>query len=156
MFLRQYGLREYAITLTVAALVGLGIAVLLNSAAGGGAETPSELTLRVESKAVPAAERVAAVSPLRKPRAAAKGAPARHKRVRKHRARPQAAPAPAPAPKPAPTSEHLVAANTPPPQPTYTPEPAPRPAPAVSKPAPTPAPAAAPKPSGGGHFDDSG
>jgi len=41
IFLRQYGLREYAVTLTVAALVGLGVAVLLNSAGGGSAGAPS-------------------------------------------------------------------------------------------------------------------
>jgi hypothetical protein len=40
MFLRQYGLREYAITLGVAALAGIGIAVMINSAAGAPARPP--------------------------------------------------------------------------------------------------------------------
>jgi hypothetical protein len=152
MFLRQYGLREYAITLTVAALVGLGVAVLLNSASGGGAETPSELTLRAKPQAAPSAERVAAVTPLRKPRAA-KPVSTSHKPVRKQRVRQRSAPAPAPKPAAAPApADHLVASNTPEPQQTYTPPPAPKPAPVVSKPAPKPA----PKPVGSPQFDDSG
>ena len=37
-FLRQYGAREYGVTLAVAAIAGLAVAVLINSAPGGGGE----------------------------------------------------------------------------------------------------------------------
>ena len=140
MLLRQYGLREYGLTLTIAAVVGLGVAVLLNTAAGGGAGEPNELTLRPKEAAVSkAAPGLALYKPARK---AVPVHPA--KKVRKKAAR-RPAPAPAPKPAPAPVSEDLVAARTP--APTYTPAP---------DPAPAPKPAPASRPSGSGQFDDSG
>jgi hypothetical protein len=160
IFLRQYGLREYAITLIVAALVGLGIALLLNSAAGGAGNT-GELTTKHELSVVSSAPPATRVTkPVAKAASAARARPA-HKRV--HHARRHRVSHPAPAP-----VQHLVAARkptpAPAPQPTFTPAPAPRPAPVVHKPAPVvhkPAPAPKPAPkkhssSGSGQFDDSG
>jgi hypothetical protein len=155
MLLRQYGVREYAVVLMVAAVVGLGLAVLLNTAAGGGADAPTELTLKPKETAAASTARPSAVQLYKPARKAAPVSPA--KKVRKQRARPRPAPTPAPKPAPAPASEELVATRTPAPQPTYTPPaPAPRPAPAASQPAPAPKPAPASKPGGGGQFDDSG
>jgi hypothetical protein len=154
IFLRQYGLREYAVTLTVAALVGLGIALLLNSAAGGAGAT-GELKTKHELSVVSSAPPTTAVTkPVAK---AASAAPAHPARKRAHRARPHHVSASQPAPVPAPASgQRLVAARTPAPQPTSTP--APKPAPVVHQPAPKPKPAPAHKRSGGGsgQFDDSG
>jgi hypothetical protein len=157
MFLRQYGLREYAITLAVAALAGLGIAVLINSAAGGAAGEPAVLKtkaeLAVSSQTLPAR--------VDRPVTVAKARPAvkhvrRHHRARKVRHH-VAAPAPAPARTSAP---HLVATRTPAPQPVSTPAPKPAPAPVVHTPAPAPRPAPSRKTGGGGagtgQFDDSG
>jgi hypothetical protein len=158
MFLRQYGLREYAITLAIAAVAGLGIAVLINSAAGGSAGAPA--VLKTKQELADASSRVLTTR-VYKPAAEVKPAPtpARHHRrhARRHvRSHPAPAPAPAPAPKPAPK---LVAVRTPAPAPQVVSRPAPRPAPVVHRPAaPAPKPKPAPKPSGGGsvQFDDSG
>jgi hypothetical protein len=148
IFLRQYGLREYAVTLTVAALVGLGIALLLNSAAGGAGST-GELTTKHELSVVSSAPPTTTVTkPVAKADSAATVHPAR-KRV--HRASlPTAAPA---------SAQRLIATRTPTPQPTSTPAPTPKPAPVVQKQAPTPQPAPSPKKRNGGRsgqFDDSG
>jgi hypothetical protein len=158
MLLRQYGLREYAITLAVAAIAGLGIAVLINSAAGGGAGEPAVLKTKAElaasSHTLPARVDRPAAAPV-KARPAVKHHVRRHRRARKvhHVARP--APAPAPTRTSAP---HLVAVRTPAPSPVSTP--APKPAPVVHKPAPAPKPAPSHKTGGGGggtgQFDDSG
>src|SRR2546423_304671 len=87
IFLRQYGLREYAVTLTVAALVGLGIAMLLNSAAGGRAGAP--LTTKPEvASASPAVPAPKVVKPAAKAPSAAKARPAhRRHHVRRHHVR---------------------------------------------------------------------
>jgi outer membrane biosynthesis protein TonB len=159
MFLRQYGLREYAITLAVAAIAGLGIAVLINSAAGGRAGAPAVLKTKAElaasSHTLPARVDHPVTTPV-KARPAVKHHVRRHRRVRKvhHVARP--APAPAPTRTSAP---HLVAVRTPAPSPVSTPAPKPAPAPVVRKPAPAPKPAPSHKTGGGGgtgQFDDSG
>jgi hypothetical protein len=158
MLLRQYGLREYAVTLAVAAIAGLGIAVLINSAAGGGAGAPTALKtkeqLAASSRTLPAR--------VDRPVNTVKARPAAKRHVRRHRA-PKVHHAPAPAPSPTRTSApHLVAVRTPAPQPSVTPvsTPAPKPAPApvVHKPAPKPAPSHKTGGGGGGtgQFDDSG
>jgi hypothetical protein len=152
MLLRQYGLREYGITLAVAALVGLGLAVLINVAAGGSAGAPAVLKtkeqLGASSRMLPAR--------VNHPTATARPAATHHARRRHHARKPDRAPAPAPAPAPTRTSApHLVAQRTPAPQPVSTP--APKPAPVVQKPAPAPDPAPSRKTGGGtGQFDDSG
>jgi hypothetical protein len=159
IFLRQYGLREYAVTLACAAVVGLGIAVLINSAAGGAAGEPA--ILKTKQELADASSRVlttrvyrpvAATKPIVRHRA-------RH-RARRHARRPhRSTPAPAPrvvavrTPTPAPTPQRVVS--------TPVSTPAPKPTPVVHKPAPAPKPkpAPAPKKSGGGgslQFDDSG
>jgi hypothetical protein len=145
MFLRQYGLREYAVTLAIAAVAGLGIAVLINSTAGRSAGAPAVLKTRQEL--ADASSRVLTTrvyKPGAETRPAAK--PARRHQARKHVQ--TSHPAPAPAPK-------LVAARTPAPQVS---RPAPAPAPVIHRPAPAPTkPAGTPKPSGGSiQFDDSG
>jgi hypothetical protein len=160
MFLRQYGLREYAITLGIAALAGLGIAVLINSAAGGSAGAPA--VLKTKQELADASSRVLTTR-VYKP-AAKKVVPApkparHHRRHRVHRhvrSHPAPAPAPAPAPNPAPKLVAVRAPTTP--QVVSRPAPRPAPAPVVHKPAPKPAPKPKPKPSGGGsvQFDDSG
>jgi outer membrane biosynthesis protein TonB len=157
IFLRQYGLREYAITLIVAALVGLGIALLLNSAAGGAGNT-GELTTKHELSVVSSAPPAIRVTkPVAKAVSAARAHAARKPvhHARRHRA---SHPAPAPI-----SPQRLVATRTPAPapapKPTFTPAPAPKPAPVVHKPASKPKPAPAPKKrsgGGSGQFDDSG
>jgi len=157
MFLRQYGLREYAITLGVAALVGIGIAVMINSAAGG-AGAPA--VLKTKQELADASSRVLTTRVF-KPVSESRPAPnpvVRHHR--RHRTR-HATPAPAPAPR-------IVVAQAPAPKPKLQPvvsRPAPAPvvhtpapAPVVHRPAPAPRPKPASKPSGGGsvQFDDSG
>jgi hypothetical protein len=156
IFFRQYGLREYAITLTVAALVGLGIALLLNSAAGGAGAT-GELQTKHELSVVSSAPPETTVT---KPLAKAAAAPAHPARKRAHRAPRHHVRASHPAPAPAP-EQHLVATRTPAPTPApqhFAPAPAPKPAPVVHQPAPKPKPAPTHKRSGGGsgQFDDSG
>jgi hypothetical protein len=158
IFFRQYGLREYAITLTVAALVGLGIALLLNSAAGGAGAT-GELQTKHELSVVSSAPPETTVT---KPLAKAAAAPAHPARKRVHRAPRHHVRASHPAPAPAPAPEqHLVATRTPTSTPApqhFAPAPAPKPAPVVHQPAPKPKPAPTHKRSGGGsgQFDDSG
>jgi hypothetical protein len=158
IFFRQYGLREYAVTLTVAALVGLGIALLLNSAAGGAGST-GELTTKHELSVVSSAPPATTVTkPVAKADSAGTALPAP-----KHVHRPSL-PTAAPA-----SAQRLIATRTPTPQRTSTPGPAPqrtstpaprpKPAPVVQTPAPTPQPAPAPKKRSGGRsgqFDDSG
>ena len=156
MLLRQYGIREYAVTLAVAAIAGLGIAVMLNAAAGGSAGAPTALKtkeqLAASSRALPAR--------VDRPVSAVKTAPAAKHHARRHHARKPhraATPAPSPAPTRAP-EQHLVAVRTPAPQPVSTPTPKPAPAPVVHKPAPAPKPAPSKNSGGGGggQFDDSG
>jgi hypothetical protein len=138
MFLRQYGLREYAVILAIAAVAGLGIAVLINSTAGRSAGAPA--VLKTKQELADASSRVLTTrvyKPVAKTRPAAKPARRHHARTPVQRSRP----APAPAPR-------LVAVRAP--------------TPPVSTPAPQPAPAPKPKPatpkrSGGSvQFDDSG
>jgi hypothetical protein len=156
IFLRQYGLREYAITLAIAALVGLALAVLINSAAGGGAGSPT--ILKTKQELADASSRVLTTR-VYKPVRQTRPAPAHHRvHQARHRHVHRARPAPAPAP-----VVHVVPvsapASSPRPQPAVSkPAPAPAPAPVVHRPAPKPAPRPAPKPSGGGsvQFDDSG
>jgi hypothetical protein len=156
ILLRQYGLREYAITLGVAALAGLGIAVLINSAAGGGAGPPA--LLKTKQELADASSRVLTTrvfKPVSETRSAPK--PVVRHRQRQHR---HARSAPTPSPSPAPRLVAVRApAPTPQPQQVSRPAPAPvvhRPAPVYHRPAPAPKPAS--KPSGGGstQFDDSG
>jgi hypothetical protein len=154
MLLRQYGLREYAITLAVAAVAGLGIAVLINAAAGGAAGEPTVL----KTKAQLAASSRTLPARVDRPVSTAKAPPAakHHVRRRHHARTPHHAPAPAPAPTRA-SVPQLVAQRTPAPQPVSTP--APKPAPVVHKPAPAPKPTPSRKSGGGGgtgQFDDSG
>jgi hypothetical protein len=156
MFLRQYGLREYAFTLAFAAIVGLGIAVLINSAAGGSAGAPAVLKTKAQLAAS------AHMQPARVDRPVTTTARARlavkHRARRVHRVHRIHHSAPAPAPAPTPTqTPRLVATRTPAPQ-TVTPAPAPvvsKPAPVVHKPAPAPKPKSSGG-GGGGQFDDSG
>jgi hypothetical protein len=146
IFLRQYGLREYAITLAVAAVVGLGIATLINAAPGGSAGPPA--VLKTKQELADASSRVLTTRVF-KPVNQAK--PIVH-HPRPHRVHHVAAPpriaVAAPAPKPV---TKPVTHPTPVVQ---------RPAPVVRQPAPVvhrPAPKPAPKPSGGSvQFDDSG
>jgi hypothetical protein len=162
IFLRRYGIREYGITLTVAAIAGLGLAAMLNSTSGGdsGEALLKPKTATVAQKAV--ADSAPAIA--RETRIARPVATTRH-RTRKHahrhrrhgHARRHSAPAPAPSPAPAQTQ--LVVQRTPAPQPQRQAAPKPAPAPVVHTPAPKPVskPTAAPKPSGGSvQFDDSG
>ena len=159
IFLRQYGLREYGITLAIAALAGLGIALLINSAAGGGTGAPA--LLKTKQELADASSRVLTTrvfKPVSQTRPTPK--PVVHHRHR-HRHRSHAAPAAsAPAPR-------IVVAHAPAPKPTRlnvsNPTPAavvhtPAPAPIVRAPAPAPRPKPASKPKGGGsvQFDDSG
>jgi hypothetical protein len=151
ILLRRYGLREYAITLAIAALVGLGIAILINSSAGGGAGSPT--LLKTKQELADASSRVLTTrvyKPVRQVRPAPvhhRAHPTRHRHV--HRSRP--APAPAPV---APAVPVSAPASSPRPQVS---KPAPAPAPVVRRPAPKPAPKPASKPSGGSvQFDDSG
>jgi hypothetical protein len=139
------------VTLAVAAIAGLGIAVMLNAAAGGSAGAPAALKtkeqLAASSRALPAR--------VDHPVSTVKAAPAAKRHARRHHARKShraATPAPSPAPTRAP-EQHLVAVRTPAPQPVSQPAPAP----VVHKPAPAPKPAPSGK-SGGGdaQFDDSG
>ena len=77
IFLRQYGWREYAVTLAVAAVAGLGIAVLINSAAGGGAGAPA--VLKTKQELADASSRVLTTrvyKPVREARPARPGRPA--------------------------------------------------------------------------------
>jgi hypothetical protein len=158
IFLRQFGLREYGITLAIAALVGLGIAVLINSAAGGGAGSPT--LLKTKQELADASSRVLTTR-VYKPVRQVRPAPV-HRRAhpvhRRHVHRSRPAPAPAPV---APAVPVSAPASSPPTQPAVS-KPVPAPAPVVrrpvQRPAPRPAPKPAPKPSGGGsvQFDDSG
>ncbi len=155
ILLRQYGLREYAITLAIAALAGLGVAVLINSAPGGAAGPPA--VLKTKQELADASSRVLTTrvfKPVSQTKPAPK--PAVHHRTRRHHrvhhavAAPRIAVARAPAPTPA---LHPVSRPAP-----VVRKPAPviqRPAPVIRRPAPKPKPA--PKPSGGSlQFDDSG
>jgi hypothetical protein len=154
IFLRHYGWREYAIVLIVAALVGLGIALLLNSAAGGAGST-GELKTKRELSVVSSAPRV--TKPVAKAASAPRTHPAR-KRVHPARRHRSSRPAPAPVSVPRLTATRKTA-PAPTPRPTYTPASTPKPAPVVQKPAPVPKPAPAPKKrsgGGSGQFDDSG
>ena len=152
IFLRQYSLREYAITLSVAAIVGLGLAVLINAAGGGSAGAPAALKTKEQLTASTRVLPARVDKPLvPKARPVVK----HRRRVRRHTA-PKVNPAPRPAP-----AQKLVATRTPAPQPVSTPAPKPKPAPVVNKPAPAPAPKPKPAPTrktggGGGQFDDSG
>ena len=153
-FLRQYGAREYGVTLAVAAVAGLAVAVLINSVPGGGG-APALLKTAPQEVAKTIAVKPKVLEPVRDVKRAVHRAPARHHR-RHHRHSAAAGPAPRvvpvvhTAPKPASSTRTEVSA----------------PAPVVRAPAPTQNPAPAPKPvpkrapskkSGGGiQFDDSG
>jgi hypothetical protein len=97
IFLRQYGLREYAVTFTVAALAGLGIAVMLNAAAGGEAGAPATLKTNPAVSATPAPTVAARVSkPVNSTRPARTAHVSRkHHRAGRHLSHPTG-PAPAP------------------------------------------------------------
>jgi hypothetical protein len=152
IFLRQYGLREYAITLAIAALAGLGVATLINSAPGGAAGPPA--VLKTKQELADASSRVLTTRvfrPVSQTEPAPK--PAVHHRARHHHR--------------VVTQHRIVVAAAPAPAPKPTLQPVSRPAPVVQKRAPVvqrpapvirrPAPKPAPKPSGGSvQFDDSG
>jgi hypothetical protein len=153
IFLRQYGLREYAVTLAIAAVAGLGIAVMINSAAGGAAGEPA--VLKTKQELADASSRVLTTrvyKPVAETRPATRRPARRHRRhARRHR---RSAPSPA---------ARVVAVRAPAPEPAVTTpvsQPEPAPAPVVRKPAPAPAPKPTPSRKGGGggsvQFDDSG
>jgi hypothetical protein len=148
-FLRQYGAREYGVTLAVAAIAGLAVAVLINSAPGGHGE-PALLRTAPQEVAKTIAAKPKVVKPLVKAKPAARHAPARrHRRHRKHSSVGAPAPSAAPVVRAAPESQPSPRTTSP----TTTSEPVVQ-APA---PAPKPTPKRAPKKSGGGiQFDDSG
>jgi hypothetical protein len=153
--LRNYGLREYGLTLSIAVVCGLGLAALLNASAGGkGGEATLKTKAQIASQSsrlftTRVAQPVRVAHPVRRHHVHH----ARHRHHRSHARRHYAAPTPAPA-------TQLVSVRTPKPSPA--PKPAPvkyvAPKPIVRAPAPRPAPKPAPKkPSGGGlQFDDSG
>ena len=146
-FIRQYGAREYGITLAIAALAGLVIAVLINSASGGAGEPALLKTTQEQvAKTSPAAVAPKVYKPVRKTR------PATHRRARRHhrRHRARVAPAVSSAPVVQPSQESNTST---PATPTTTTA---APAPVVRKPAPAPKPAPSPKGGGGIQFDDSG
>ena len=151
-FLRQYGAREYAVMLAIAAIAGLGIAVLINSASGGAAGAPAVLKIK-QAVAQPPTPAPRAFKPVSRARPATHRKARRHPRHvrRSHRLR-RVVPAPRPAPVTQTTQEPKVST------PVSSPSPAPAPAPVVRRPAPAPKHAPAPSPKGGGgiQFDDSG
>jgi hypothetical protein len=150
--LRQYGAREYGVTLAIAAIAGLAIAVLINSSSGGAGEPALLKTPQQEvAKTSPAPAAPKVHKAVRKERPVSHRAAQRHhRRHRTHRSR--AVPAPVPQPK------QESEASTPAPRTTPT-TPTTKSVPVVRNPAPKPAPKSVPsrKPSGGGiQFDDSG
>jgi hypothetical protein len=156
-FLRQYGAREYGVTLAIAAIAGLVIALLINSASGGAGE-PALLKTTTEevAKTAPAPAAPKGLTPVRKARPAShRTARRHHRRRRSHRSRlhrSRSMPVASAAPVIRAHQEPVVST-----QPTSaTPTPAP-----VVHPAPAPKPVPPRKPSrkaGGGviQFDDSG
>jgi hypothetical protein len=154
-FLRNYGLREYGITLGIAAVCGLGVAAFLNASAGnvsGGAAT-----LKTKAQIDAQSSRILSTRVTKAVRASH---PVRHRRThvhrqkRSHAKRHHAARTPAPS---APVPK-LVAVRTPAPTPAPAPQPVKVVAPKPVVRAPAPKRASAPKKTGGGslQFDDSG
>ena len=152
-FLRQYGLREYLLMLSVAALCGLGVAALINAASGdvaGGqallktkaqleADSSRVLTTRV-FKPVRAIPSSPGGSPSRSPSRAEPPVCARagaRRAQRRHGAHPG--------------SGAKAGRRS-----TVAPVPAPRPVVRAPRPAPKPAPAPKRSSGGGSQFDDSG
>lgn len=140
-FLRQYGLREYLLMLTVAAVCGLGLAALINAASGDVAGGQALLKTKAQLEAN--SSRVLTTRVFKPVREA-------HPQ-RRHRSAPASA------------VPRLVAVRTPAPKPVVVQRqvalrPVPTPTPVVRAPRPAPKPAATPKRSGGGsqQFDDSG
>jgi hypothetical protein len=155
IFLRQYGPREYLITLAVAALVGLGIAVLLNSASGGDPGAPA--LLKTKAQLAASSSRLLTTHVYKTPPAPAPAPVRHHARARRHHVRHVRHISPAPAPVVASPAPKLVAVRTPTPvvRPVVR---APSPPRVIQRPAPRPRPAPAPKRTSGGglQFDDSG
>jgi hypothetical protein len=155
-FIRQYGAREYGVTLAVAAIAGVVIAVLINSASGGAGQPALLKTAQEQvAKASPAP-----VAP-RVSKPVAKTQPASHRKSRRHHRRHRAHRARVvPAIRTAPVVRPTEESNTPTPTTAPAPTTTPAPAPVVRKPAPAPKPAPKTVPSrkggGGIQFDDSG
>ena len=164
ILLRQYSIREYAVTVMVAAVAGLGIVTLLNAAAGDGGAS-AELKTKPTVPAISSARSVTAYKPAAKTRPAARAHAGRahvaRKQRHRHHRRPAhvSRPALTPAPAPRARAPRVVAVQPPSPRPipkpTYTPAPAPKPAPVVHKPAPKPKSNGVPG-GGSGNFSDSG
>ena len=153
IFLRQYGLREYGFVLGAAAIVGLTLAVLINSAAGGGAGAPA--TLKTKQELADASSRVLTTRVF-KPVRVTRPAPVHRHHARRHRHHAAPSAAPRVVAVRAPVRVHTVHARTVTPQPTPTAAPAPAPRPVVHAPAPAPKPKHAPAPKPSVQFDDSG
>src|SRR3954447_5978204 len=146
IFLRQYGLREYAVTLAIAALAGLGVAVLINSAPGGATGPPA--VLKTKQELADASSRVLTTrvfKPVSQTKPAPK--PAVHHRARRHHrvvTPPRIAVVRAPVIKPTlqPVSRPAPVVQTPAPV-------VQRPAPVIRRPVSKPASKPSSKPSGG-------
>jgi hypothetical protein len=150
-FLRQYGAREYGVTLGVAAVAGLALAVLINSGPGGGRE-PALLRTPPQEVAKTVATRPKVIKPAPVAKATARRT-AVHRRRHAHRAvRRAVVTAAVPRARPERQASGPTTASTPPTTPTPVVQ-----APPAPKPSPAPVRKAAPKKSGGGiQFDDSG
>jgi hypothetical protein len=153
-FIRQYGAREYGVTLAIAAIAGLALAVLINSASGGAGDTALLRTApEPAAKTSPAPVTRKVYKPVRKTRPASKhSARHHHRRHRAHRSSVARVVSPAPVVQPTESGTSTTPTST---TPTTTTA-----APVVRTPAAAPRPAPKPAPSrkggGGIQFDDSG